>query len=156
MNFRSVFFVFLLICCCATSAAQQQMSEAEVRLRVESISKSLRCVVCQNQSIFESNAPLAADMRRTVEARVRAGDTDEEVKEFLREPYGDFILLKPPLKPMTFLLWLGPFLLAALLLIFHVRRKPDVDRSPIPQELAPEDRDRVYEALNKNAEDRNA
>ena len=72
--------------------------EAEIDARTEAVSKTLRCVVCQNQSIYDSNAPLAEDMRRMVRKRIEAGDTDDEAREYLRNLYGDYVLMSPPLQ----------------------------------------------------------
>ncbi len=90
--------------------------DADARMRA--LAEDLRCVVCQNQSLLDSDADLAKDMRALIRDRVEAGDTDEAILAFLVERYGDFILLQPPFKPATWLLWLGPlgFLLAALVL----------------------------------------
>lgn len=93
--------------------------------RARAISKELRCVVCQNQSIDDSNAPLARDMRILVRERLAAGDTDRQVKDYLVERYGNFVLLRPPVQTDTLFLWLGP---AVFLLIafggfaFYLRR----------------------------------
>ncbi|MXX22434.1 MAG: cytochrome c-type biogenesis protein CcmH [Rhodospirillales bacterium] len=86
--------------------------------RVRALAAELRCVVCQNQSLLDSDADLAKDMRALIQERVAAGDTDEAIVDFLVERYGDFILLQPPFKPATWFLWLGPlaFLLLALAL----------------------------------------
>ncbi|MCY3855719.1 MAG: cytochrome c-type biogenesis protein CcmH [Rhodospirillales bacterium] len=86
--------------------------------RVRALAAELRCVVCQNQSLLDSDADLAKDMRALIQERVAAGDTDEVIVDFLVERYGDFILLQPPFKPATWFLWLGPlaFLLLALAL----------------------------------------
>ena len=86
--------------------------------RVRALAAELRCVVCQNQSLLDSDADLAKDMRVLIRERVAAGDTDEAIVDFLVERYGDFILLQPPFKPATWFLWLGPlaFLLLALAL----------------------------------------
>ena len=86
--------------------------------RVRALAAELRCVVCQNQSLLDSDADLAKDMRALIRERVAAGDTDEAIVDFLVERYGDFILLQPPFKPATWFLWLGPlaFLLLALAL----------------------------------------
>ncbi len=83
--------------------------------RARAISKELRCVVCQNQSIDDSNAPLARDMRILVRERLVSGDTDRQVKDYLVERYGNFVLLRPPVQADTLFLWLGPaiFLLTA-------------------------------------------
>lgn len=96
--------------------------ESVIAERTEAISETLRCVVCQNQSIADSNAPLAQDMRRLVEARVRAGDTDAEVREYVRSRYGDFVLMRPPFQLNTVLLWFGPLVIVALLLVWYLSR----------------------------------
>ena len=72
--------------------------------------KDLRCLVCQNQDLADSNAELAKDLRGQVYQLVKDGKTDTEIREYLTSRYGDFILFKPPVKPLTFLLWFGPFL----------------------------------------------
>ena len=100
----------------------------EERARV--ISRDLRCLVCQNQSIDDSNADLARDLRLIVRERLKAGDTNTEVIDFVVARYGDFVLLNPPLKPATFLLWGGPGLLLlfggiGLVLWFRRRGTPD-------------------------------
>lgn len=116
--------------------------------RARSISKTLRCLVCQNQSIDDSNADLAKDLRLLVRERVVAGDTDEEVKAYIVARYGDFVLLKPPFKAKTYALWLGPIAVLALaaagVLAYYrrQRRRPETAGAP----LDPEERRRV-EAL---------
>lgn len=82
-----------------------------IAMRTEAVSKTLRCVVCQNQSIYDSNAPLAQDMRRLVRKRVIAGDSDDEARAYLRSSYGDYVLMSPPLQLNTLLLWIAPLLL---------------------------------------------
>lgn len=117
-----VFFLIVMLAQSAAFSDQPDLSEAEIRTRTDSISRTLRCVVCQNQSIYDSNAPLAVDMRRLVEERVRAGDTDDEVREYLRGPYGDFILMRPPFQLNTLLLWLGPIFLVLALGVWYLKR----------------------------------
>jgi cytochrome c-type biogenesis protein CcmH len=82
--------------------------------RARGLSKRLRCLVCQNQSIDDSDAELARDLRILVRERITAGDTDAQVLSFLTRRYGDFVLLDPPVKPSTWLLWFGPFVLLAI------------------------------------------
>ena len=82
--------------------------------RARDLSEQLRCLVCQNQSIDESNAQLAQDMRRLVRERIAAGDSDAEIKAYLTARYGDFVLLKPPMRPGTYVLWYGPAVLVVL------------------------------------------
>jgi cytochrome c-type biogenesis protein CcmH len=82
--------------------------------RAREIGRELRCLVCQNQSIDDSDAGLARDLRVIVRERIKAGDSDGQIKDYLVGRYGDFVLLNPPFKPATWLLWLGPLLLAAI------------------------------------------
>ena len=78
--------------------------------RAREISKIIRCMVCQNQSIDDSNAPLARDLRILIREKIKQGETNKEIYKFLTDRYGDFILLKPPLKLSTLVLWFSPFL----------------------------------------------
>ena len=78
-------------------------------LRARNISKNIRCLVCQNQSIDESNAPLAKDLRILIRSKIKDGNQDDEIYKFLTDRYGDFILLKPPIKLSTLALWFLPF-----------------------------------------------
>lgn len=87
----------------------EQLSDPALEARARAISQELRCVVCQNQSIDDSDAPLAADLRVIVREQLRLGKTDEEAKAYLVSRYGSYVLLRPPLRPDTWLLWLGPF-----------------------------------------------
>ena len=81
--------------------------------RLKKLDEELRCLVCQNQSLADSNAPLAQDLRREVRSLADAGKSDAEIKDFLVARYGDFVLYKPPVKGITWLLWFGPFVLLA-------------------------------------------
>lgn len=89
--------------------------------RVMNLAAKLRCLVCQNQSIAESDAPLANDLRNQMREQMRQGKSERDVIDFLLARYGDFVLLRPPLKPTTLLLWFGPLLLfvVALIALFH-------------------------------------
>ena len=104
--------------------------------RARDISRQLRCVVCQNQSIDESTAPLARDLRLIIRERLVAGDSNQEVVTFVVDRYGDFVLLKPPFQGDTYVLWFGPFIIFLIGggLIFYYFRKvlkavPDQDSS---------------------------
>ena len=102
------------------------MKDPALEARARNISKELRCLVCQNQSIDDSNAGLARDLRILLRQRLAAGDTDQQAKGFLVARYGDFVLLKPPLKPATYALWFGPlviFVIAALGAAVYLRRR---------------------------------
>ena len=89
--------------------------------RVSDLAHELRCLVCQNQSLAESNAPLAQDLRDEMREQMAAGKSDQQVVDFMVQRYGDFVLYRPPFKASTFLLWAGPFLFLLLGLFFLIR-----------------------------------
>jgi cytochrome c-type biogenesis protein CcmH len=95
--------------CAATPTEQDPVAQA----RAVNLEEQLRCLVCQNQTIAESNADLAVDLRRQVREQIAAGRTDAEIIDYMTARYGDFVLYRPPFKPATLALWLGPFLLLA-------------------------------------------
>ena len=97
-------------------------------LRARNISKNIRCMVCQNQSIDESNAPLAKDLRILIRNKIKEGKKDKEIYIFLTDRYGDFILLKPPLKSSTLALWLLPFifLIIGFFIVFYHNKKSEI------------------------------
>ena len=88
---------------------EEFLQNPKQEMRARDIAKNIRCLVCQNQSIDDSAAPLAKDLRVLIRLKVQENDTDEEIYKFLTDRYGDFILLKPPFKISTFLLWSLPF-----------------------------------------------
>jgi cytochrome c-type biogenesis protein CcmH len=93
----------------AAAAVAQAPTDAALEARLKALSEELRCLVCQNQTLADSNAPLAEDLRREVRELARQGKSDAEIKQYLTARYGDFVLYKPPVKPTTWLLWFGPF-----------------------------------------------
>jgi len=104
---------------------EEFLKDPKQELRARNISKNVRCLVCQNQSIDESSAPLAKDLRMVVRSKITEGLTDKEVYKFLTDRYGDFILLNPPLKASTMMLWALPFVLffiAAFVLYRHNKK----------------------------------
>lgn len=112
---RNIVFAFLLLSSAAHAApAPGALSDPVLETRARALQKELRCVVCQGESIDESNAPIAADIRKLIRAHIEAGDSDNQIKTYLVSRYGDFVLMKPPLEPNTWVLWFGP---AAVLLI---------------------------------------
>jgi cytochrome c-type biogenesis protein CcmH len=114
--------------------------------------EELRCLVCQNQSLADSDAELAHDLRAEVYDMIQAGKSDEEIVEFLVARYGDFVLYDPPLKPSTYLIWFGPFvllLIAALLLLRSIRRQQQVPAA----EISAEERERLNAVLGSTATD---
>jgi cytochrome c-type biogenesis protein CcmH len=114
------------------------LADPALEARARAISAGLRCVQCQNQTIDESNAPLARDLRLIVRERLEAGDSDAEVVAHVRARYGDFVLLKPPFNPHTALLWIGPFLALAAgggFLLWRMRRPTALDDEDDPEVL---------------------
>jgi cytochrome c-type biogenesis protein CcmH len=92
----------------------EQLKDPSLEARARAISQELRCVICQNQSIDESEAPLAHDLRVVLRERLTAGDSDDQAKAYLVQRYGSFVLLEPPFEPATWALWLGPLLVLAI------------------------------------------
>jgi cytochrome c-type biogenesis protein CcmH/NrfF len=105
---------------CAAEAVPVAADSA-LEARVETLSAQLRCLVCQNQSLAESHAGLALDLKNQVREQLRAGRSEAEVIDYMTQRYGDFVLYKPPLKAATLLLWFGPLLLALLGLVLGWR-----------------------------------
>lgn len=93
--------------------AKPMNDDSDLERRVMTISRQLRCLVCQNQTLADSQAELAADLRIQIREQLKAGKSDKEVIAFFTDRYGDFVLYRPPLKPRTYVLWFGPFLLLA-------------------------------------------
>jgi cytochrome c-type biogenesis protein CcmH len=124
----------------------EQLANPKLEARARAISQELRCVVCQNQTIDDSDAQLAHDLRVLLRQRLLKGDTDEQAIAFIVKRYGSYVLLKPPFRPETLLLWLGPLLVllggGAGAAAYIVRRKPP---SEIP--LSPEEERRVSAML---------
>jgi len=116
---------------CATGLAhaidsQPPFPDQEQQARYEALTHELRCLVCQDETIADSNAELAADFRRQIHDMVAAGKTDAEIKSYMVGRYGDFVLYKPPVQSNTALLWVGPFILlliALVAVILIVRRR---------------------------------
>ena len=109
-----------------------------VEQRLIAISEELRCLVCQNESLAGSRADLALDLRRELRALIKQGQTDEQIKEFMVSRYGDFVLYRPPVKPTTWVLWLGPFVLmlagVAALVVYLRRRSREVANETMTDE----------------------
>ena len=126
--------VAALLCLAAASDPAERLADPAQEHRARALFQTLRCVVCQNESIDDSDAELAADLRRIVRGQIARGKTDAEVRGFLVERYGDFILLKPPFNPGNALLWLTPALIVGLggaVLVWKGRRpaKPETGLS---------------------------
>ena len=95
-------------------ASEIEHPDAKVEERLKGLAEELRCLVCQNQTIADSNAPLALDLRNQIRGQIAAGRSDEQIRGYMVDRYGDFVLYRPPFKAATALLWVGPFALLAL------------------------------------------
>lgn len=131
----------------AIGVDKDRLSNPALEARAQHIMKQLRCLVCQNQSIVDSDAGLAVDLRAIVREQVAAGQSDSQILDFMTSRYGDWVLLKPPLKPATAILWLGPIFLLLLGGFFvwrYVRQKPE---KAIAIPLSPEEEKRLKHIL---------
>jgi cytochrome c-type biogenesis protein CcmH len=125
---RVTTLLLALLLCGATWAkeATPLADDPAVEQRLIAISEEMRCLVCQNESLAGSRADLALDLRRELRELIRQGKSDAEIREFMVSRYGDFVLYRPPVKPVTWLLWLGPFALMAggiATLMLYLRRR---------------------------------
>jgi len=147
---KPITLIFLLLLAGVSSAGVEyrEFKNPEQQEAYESLTSELRCLVCQNQTIADSNADLAADLRRQVYEMLEKGQSKDEVLKFMTERYGDFVLYNPPFKVKTLLLWLGPvlfFLIGALFVIVLIRRK---QASPKPS-LSDEQRQKIRRLLDE-------
>jgi cytochrome c-type biogenesis protein CcmH len=142
--------LFLTLQLVTTSYAGEAIPLAEdpvLEQRLIVISEELRCLVCQNESLAGSRADLAMDLRREIRTLIRDGKSDPEIRDYLVSRYGDFVLYRPPVKPLTWALWFGPFLLligAVIVLVRLVRRS---QRSAAPAALDPIQRAKAQSLL---------
>lgn len=115
----------------------ERMADPAQNARAHNLYKQLRCLICQNESIEDSTAPLAADLRRTVRERIEAGDSDRQVLAYMEARFTEFVLLKPPFSPGNLVLWLGPFavlVIAGGAMALAHRRKTDTEAPLAPDE----------------------
>ena len=141
--------ILLVPCLAGAEEARPLVDNPQAEARLKHLAVELRCLVCQNQTLADSHAPLAEDLRREVREMIAKDMSDKDIIEFLVTRYGDFILYRPPLKATTTLLWVGPFVLliagvAALVLALRRRQKKLVDLS-----LSEEERNRVARLLSE-------
>jgi cytochrome c-type biogenesis protein CcmH len=147
-------FVMALVFAAASAAWAVQpdeiLSDPALEARARTLSRELRCMVCQNQSIDDSDASLARDLRIIVRERLKAGDSDAQVLEFLTSRYGEFVLLKPSMSWHNALLWLAPLIVlvagtGGFLMAFRRRSAAIVDATP----LSTEEERRIQEVINR-------
>jgi len=126
-----------LSCPLAAKEAAPLAEDPAVEQRMVHIAEELRCLVCQNESLAGSQADLAKDLREEVRGLIKSGKSDEEVKDFLVSRYGDFVLYRPQVKPVTYALWAGPFILLLIgigvLVSFLRKRGKQVDEQPLSE-----------------------
>lgn len=114
--------LWVMLCVASSVVAETSLYEARIQVLLE----DLRCPVCQNESLASSHAPLAYDLRKTIQTQIEQGKNDQQILDFLISRYGDFIYYQPPFKSTTFLLWMGPFVLliaGGVGLFFYLKRK---------------------------------
>jgi cytochrome c-type biogenesis protein CcmH len=128
-----------------------QVTDPAIEKRLQSLSKELRCLVCQNETLADSQAGLAEDLRREIREQMKAGKSDKEIISFLTQRYGQFILYRPQVTPTTYLLWFGPFLLligGLAILFYYIRiRRDAISDKP----LSSEERKRAAELLTSTS-----
>jgi len=148
MNKLNLFFLLLIlnIPIYAIDKNPINLDNAEQEARYQKLTNELRCVVCQNQSVADSNAELAQDVRNLVRNKISEGQTNQQINDFLVERYGDFVLYNPPLTEKTYILWLGPFVLmlfAFIILMYFIRRQAKAKSVT----LTDAERDKLNQAL---------
>ena len=135
--------------------SDEALSDPVLEARARALSRQLRCLVCQNQSIEESDADLARDLRRIVREEIAAGKTDQQVLDYVVARYGDWVLLNPPFKARTYLLWFGPlgiFLAGAIGVVVFLRHNRDKAKAAPLKPLNEAERQRLDELLSDDAE----
>ena len=147
----------LLSCCVVINALAQEArplaDDPELEKRVMALSHELRCLVCQNETLADSRADLAVDLRSQIREQMKAGKSDKEIIAYLTARYGDFVLYRPPVRPTTYLLWFGPFvLLIAGFFLFYSYVKYLRKNTPKAAPLSPQERARVERLLKKDPE----
>ena len=142
-------FVFLNVA--ESSVEVKQFKNEQQEQRYKKLIDELRCLVCQNQNLADSNAALAQDLRKQVYKMISAGNSDKEILDFMVTRYGDFVLYRPPFKATTFLLWVGPFIILAialLVLIRFIRQRKNV----VVTTITNNDKEKLKQLLDENKE----
>jgi cytochrome c-type biogenesis protein CcmH len=145
---RVLFLIFTLVFVSAVIAKEAQPNEdPQIEQRMRTLTSQLRCLVCQNETLADSRADLAEDLRKEIREQIKAGKSDQEIITFLTARYGQFILYKPQVTPTTYLLWFGPFvlLIIGLIILFrYIRLRRDII---VDQPLSSDDHRRAAELL---------
>ncbi|MBH69124.1 MAG: cytochrome C biogenesis protein CcmH [Rhodospirillaceae bacterium] len=157
MNIWRAFICGILLAAFLGTAAhglepQERLTDPGLEARARALSQNIRCLVCQNQSIDDSNASLAKDLRIIVRRRLVNGNTDAEILDFLVKRYGDFILLTPPFKPSTYVLWFGPvfFSIIGLIMVYYFMKRR---RKILPEKpLTTDESNNLNKLINQKSE----
>ncbi|PYS32296.1 MAG: cytochrome C biogenesis protein CcmH [Acidobacteria bacterium] len=148
---RIVFLISLVICFASVALAKEAKpaEDPQIEQRMRALTEQLRCLVCQNETLADSRADLAEDLRKEIREQMKAGKSDQEIIAFLTQRYGDFVLYKPPVKSTTYLLWFGPFVLlfagTGVLYLYLKKRRELIDEKP----LTADERTRAEEILRQ-------
>jgi cytochrome c-type biogenesis protein CcmH len=155
MKFRILLTLCLVLCLAHnTGIAKEAATLAKdpvLEAKVMKLADELRCLVCQNQTIADSNAELAIDLKNQVRAQLSQGRSEQEVIDYMVQRYGDFVLYRPPVKATTWLLWLGPFLLligGALTLFFTLKKRQAATAKANQRELSTQEREQMQRTLH--------
>jgi len=152
---KRILLISLLILSLGSSFAKEATPLAEdpvTEQRLISISEEMRCLVCQNESLAGSRSDLANDLRREIRTLIKEGKSDDQIRSFMVERYGDFVLYRPPVKPITWLLWIGPFIILLMGiagLLTYLRRR---NNALITIALSEDDNRRIDALLNNKNE----
>jgi cytochrome c-type biogenesis protein CcmH len=140
-NFAIILGLITLVCAGAAALraqVAQPLEDPQIEQRMKNLTQQLRCLVCQNETLADSQADLAQDLRREIREQMQAGKTDQEILSFLTQRYGDFVLYNPPVKAATYLLWFGPFLLlivGTIVLFRYLKsRREMIEEKPLTAE----------------------
>lgn len=154
---KSLLLICAALLCFGTSFAKDAAPLAEdpvMEQRLISISEEMRCLVCQNESLAGSRSDLANDLRREIRKLIQEGKSDDQIRTFMVERYGDFVLYRPPVKPITWLLWIGPFIILVIGiagLLMYLRRRNQSMTNTI---LTEADNKKIDALLNQDRKDR--
>lgn len=136
-------------------AQEAQLADPQLEQRARDLSREIRCVVCQSQSVADSDADIAQELRTLIREQIAAGKSDQEIRDYLVARYGDFVLFNPPFKASTYLLWIGPFAILVFagigVALFFRRRAQEPARA---RELSVDEHSRVVRLLQDGPEDR--
>ena len=155
MSRRLIFILLFMVSTLPVINAEIISVAPEYEKRYEAILSELRCLVCQNQTVAESSSDLANDLRVEVKEMLERGASDQEILTFMSDRYGDFVLYNPPVKPRTFLLWVGPFLLLFGGVIFALMLVKRRSKNVVDKQLDDHEKQRLKDLLNNKEDDNN-